>query len=101
MVQVGTQNISPLSWSIESGKVEAAGAIIKDLLTFRADRDRYYYGVDDMFVRHPTLIKMLCMSAPDLVPVLLDGLIWRSRNTDGGTRRVNYYVKHLIINEKG
>merc|ERR1719231_2033145 len=49
LVQVGTQNISPLAWSIESGKVEAAVAIIRDLLTFRADRDRYYYGVDELF----------------------------------------------------
>ena len=38
--QVGTQNISPLFWSIESGSLEAARAMIQDLLTIRADRDR-------------------------------------------------------------
>merc|ERR1719267_224817 len=40
-VVVGTQSISPLAWSIESGALEAASTIIVDLLTFRADRDRY------------------------------------------------------------
>merc|ERR1719240_1203385 len=49
LVQVGTQSISPLAWSVEAGNFEAATAIIQDLLTFRADRDRYYYGVDEMF----------------------------------------------------
>merc|ERR1719502_1708124 len=60
LVQVGTQSISPLAWSVESGNFEAALAIIRDLLTFRADRDRYYYGVDELFKRHPDIIKMLC-----------------------------------------
>ena len=75
--------------------------LMKDLLTFRADRDRYYYPVDDLFNRHPDLIKMLCDQSPDLVPKLLDDLIWRSRLTDNGMRRVNYYVKHLLIDEDG
>merc|ERR1719217_969430 len=101
VVQVGTQSISPLAWSVEAGNFEAAAAIIKDLLTFRADRDRYYYGVDALFKRHPDIIRILCDQAPDLVPKLLDGLIWRSRTTEAGMRRVNYYVKHLIINEEG
>jgi hypothetical protein len=39
--------------------------------------------------------------APDLVPKLLDGLIWRSRQTENGMRRVNYYVKHLLVDEEG
>merc|ERR1719502_1869109 len=101
IVQVGTQSISPLAWSVEAGNFEAATAIIRDLLTFRADRDRYYYGVDDLFKRHPDMIKMLCDQAPDLVPKLLDGLIWRSRSTENGMRRVNYYVKHLLVDEDG
>ena len=41
LVQVGTQNISPLIWSIESGAFEGAEAMIKDLW---ADRDCYYYA---------------------------------------------------------
>ena len=31
----------------------------------------------------------------------MDGLIWCSRLTESGMRRVNYYVKHLIIDEEG
>ena len=45
-IQVGTQSISPLIWSIEIGSLDAAKAIIQDLLTIRADRERYYYGMD-------------------------------------------------------
>jgi len=100
-VQVGTQSISPLMWAIETGGLEAAKAIIEDLLTIRADRDRYYYGMDAMFERHPDIIKRLCADAPALLPVLLDGLIWRSRVTDNGQRRVNYYIKHLVIDANG
>lgn len=99
MVQVGTQDISPLSWAIESGALEAAGAIISDLLTIRADRDRYYYSMDQLFKRHPDIVKRLCNDAPVLLPKLLDGLIWRSRTTEAGYRRVNYYVRHLIVAE--
>jgi hypothetical protein len=101
LVQVGTQNISPLAWSVESGNFDSAVAIINDLLTFRADRDRYYYGVDELFKRHPDIIRMLCDQAPDIVPKLLDGLIWRSRTTENSMRRVNYYVKHMLMDEDG
>merc|ERR1719324_1766390 len=38
LVQVGTQSISPLSWALESGALDAAQAILDDLLTIRADR---------------------------------------------------------------
>jgi hypothetical protein len=101
IVQVGTQSISPLSWSIESGALEAALAMIQDLLTFRADRDRYYYGMDQLFKRHSDIIQRLCNEAPVLLPRLLDGLIWRSRTTENGQRRVNYYLKHLLVDEDG
>merc|ERR1719162_2655420 len=72
-----------------------------DLLTIRADRDRYFYGADDLFHRHPDIVKRLCNDAPALVPVLLDGLVWRSRLTENGFRRVNYFVKHLLVTENG
>merc|ERR1719436_562229 len=101
LITVGTQSISPLVWSIESGATESASAIIRDLLTFRADRDRYYYGVDELFERHYDIIKMLTEEAPALVPELLTGLIWRSRNTQNGFRRVNYYIKHLLVGPDG
>merc|ERR1719409_1057389 len=77
LVQVGTQDISPLAWSIESGSLEAAAAMIKDLLTFRADRDRYFYGNDELFARHPDIVKVLCNDAPALLPILLDELFLR------------------------
>jgi len=71
------------------------------LLTFRADRDRYYYGMDDLFKRHPDIIQNLANNAPTLLPKLLDGLIWRSRTTENGMRRANYYFRHLLIDEAG
>lgn len=97
-VEAGTQNISPLMWAIESGRLEAAEAIIQDLLVIRADRERYYYGVEDLFGRHQDIIKRLISDAPTLLPVIMQGLVWRSRISRGGNRRVNYYVKHLLIN---
>merc|ERR1719188_866883 len=100
-VQVGTQSISPLLWAIETGSLEAAKAIIIDLLTIRADRERYYYGMDTMFERHEDLVKRLCLDAPALLPTLLDGLIWRSRVTENGQRRVNYYIKHFLVDSDG
>eukprot|EP00913_Durusdinium_trenchii_P014523 g13624.t1 len=68
----------------------------QDLLTIRADRDVYYYGCDALFTRHPDLIHRMCLCAPSLLEPLLDGLVWRSRSTVDGQRRVNYYVKHLV-----
>lgn len=100
-VQVGSQCISPLAWSIESGSLEAAQAILKDLLTMRADREMYYYGVDELFTRHPDFIRTLTVDAPTLLPSLLDGLIWRSRLSVNGERRANFYVKHLLVTEAG
>jgi hypothetical protein len=99
-VQVGTQSISPLAWSIESGALDAAQAIVTDLLTFRADRDRYYYGMDQLFERHPEIVKTLVDNAPTVLPYLLDGLIWRSRITEDGLRRSNYYVRHLLMDQE-
>merc|ERR1719203_1267321 len=82
-IQVGTQSISPLIWAIETGSLEAAKAIIVDLLTIRADRDHYYYGMDTMFERHADIVKRINADAPALLPTLLDGLVWRTRTTEG------------------
>lgn len=100
-VQVGTQNISPLDWAINSGALEAASAMIQDLVTIRADRDRYYCGIYSMFTRHPDLVKKLIDNAPSLLPELFSGLIWRSRLTFNGMRRVNYYLEHLLVDSEG
>mmetsp|Transcript_100511 Transcript_100511/g.181398 ORF Transcript_100511/g.181398 Transcript_100511/m.181398 type:complete len:1156 (+) Transcript_100511:43-3510(+) len=102
-VQVGDQFISPLIWAIESGSLMVADAILKDLLTIRADRASYYYGADELFQKHPDIIKRLADRAPGLLPSLLDGLMWRShRSINNGTqRRVNYFVKNMLVNSKG
>merc|ERR1719329_245275 len=101
LVQVGTQNISPLNWAVESGALEGAEAMIKDLLTIRADRDRYNFGMNELFSRHPDLVKNLTDNAPTLLPTLFDGLIWRSRLNQDGLRRVNYYIKPLLLTQDG
>mmetsp|Transcript_27357 Transcript_27357/g.63821 ORF Transcript_27357/g.63821 Transcript_27357/m.63821 type:complete len:1095 (+) Transcript_27357:192-3476(+) len=98
-VQVGGECISPLFVAIHTGSLEVADAIIKDLLTIRADRDRYYYGVDELFKRHRDIVKVVCEEAMMLLPTLLDGLIWRSHRQVQGLRRVNYYIHHLLANE--
>jgi hemoglobin-like flavoprotein len=101
MIQVGSQNISPLAWAIQSGSLHAASTMLGDLLTFRADRDRYYYSADELFNRHPDIVLMLIGEAPSLIPQLFHGLIWRSRLTQNGFRRVNYFIKHLLIDPEG
>ncbi|CAE8611552.1 unnamed protein product [Polarella glacialis] len=100
-IEVGTHAISPLFWSIESGSLDAARAIIEDLLVIRADRERYYYGAPDLFLRHQDIMQRLCLEAPALLPTLLDGLVWRSTRTSNGLRRANYYIEHLMSNAQG
>lgn len=100
-VQVGTEQISPLMWAISSGSVETARAILEDLFTIRADREHYYYAVDELFDRHPDIVERLRHDAPTLLEVLFNGFIWRSRVIDNGKRRVNYYIKHLVAEKDG
>eukprot|EP00930_Biecheleria_cincta_P086519 TRINITY_DN7579_c0_g3_i1.p1 TRINITY_DN7579_c0_g3~~TRINITY_DN7579_c0_g3_i1.p1 ORF type:complete len:1140 (+),score=228.77 TRINITY_DN7579_c0_g3_i1:56-3475(+) len=102
-VQIGDQFISPLMWAIDSGSLKTAEAILNDLLTIRADRHRYYFGSDELFQRHPDFVRRLADKAPDMLPILLDGLVWRSNRTvkNGTKRRVNYFVKNLMLDAKG
>jgi len=95
-ISVGAQSISPFYWSIRSGNLNSAKAILQDLLTIRADRDVYYFACDDLFVRHPDVVKYLMTDVPALLHTLFEGLVWRSRWISKGQRRVNYYVKHLV-----
>ena len=88
-IQVGTQSISPLLGSIETGILDAAKAIIQDLLTIRADRERYYHGMDTLFEQHADILKIMCSDARGMLPILLVGLVWRSRVTEFGLRCVN------------
>ncbi len=41
----------------------------------------------------------VCYFTPVLLPVLFDGLLWCSRLSENGKRRVNYYLKHLLVDE--
>lgn len=100
-VRAGAQTISPLIWAIESGRLLAAQAILQDLLTIRSDRERYYYGMEDLFRYHPDIVERLTSDAPSLLPPLLEGLVWRSRTTENGLRRVNTYLKYFIIDHEG
>merc|ERR1719482_903330 len=101
LITVGTRDISPFLWSVQSGAIEAGLTMLQDLLTIRADRDKYYYEFDYLFRRHPDLVNIFLSDAPALVVPLLDGLIWRSRLTENGFRRVNYYMKYLLISPEG
>eukprot|EP00929_Paragymnodinium_shiwhaense_P090512 TRINITY_DN506_c0_g2_i2.p1 TRINITY_DN506_c0_g2~~TRINITY_DN506_c0_g2_i2.p1 ORF type:complete len:1105 (-),score=333.20 TRINITY_DN506_c0_g2_i2:256-3570(-) len=101
LITVGTRDISPFLWSVQSGAIEAAMAMLEDLLTIRADRDRYYYEVDFLFRRHEDLVSILLQDAPSLLQPLLDRMIWRSRLTVNGYRRTNYYLRHLLLSASG
>lgn len=101
-VTVGTQSISPLLWAIKNGSFHVARAMIADLLTIRADRDNYYYGCNALFERHPDIVQECCgVRGQQLLPILFDGMLWRSRLTIKKMRRVNFFVKHLIQNDDG
>ncbi|CAE7349616.1 unnamed protein product [Symbiodinium sp. CCMP2592] len=100
-VQVGTESMSPLIWAVEKGALDSAKEILNDLLTMRADRARYYYGMETLFTRHSDIISLLCTKAPSLLPTLFDGLIWRSKNVKNGLRRANYYIASLLRDENG
>ena len=54
-------------------------------LCHSAQGDVYYYGCNDLFTRHPEVMKRLCVSAPVLLDTLLNGLVWRSRQTKEGS----------------
>ncbi|CAL1161537.1 unnamed protein product, partial [Cladocopium goreaui] len=95
-VTVGSQCISPLFWALRSGAHTAAKTMLEDMLTIRADRDRYYYGVNDIFRLQPDVIEDILLEAPLLSVTLLNGLIWRSHKTKDGMRPVIYYVEHLV-----
>jgi len=94
-VNVSGEIISPFYWALYDGKQDMARYILNDLLTIRADRERYYFGSPLLFDTHPGLIKNLAVLAPHLLNELFDGLMWRSRLTENGYRRVNYYIQDI------
>eukprot|EP00913_Durusdinium_trenchii_P001832 g1698.t1 len=58
-ITAGSQSISPFYWAIDSGALMCAEVMLEDLLTIRADRDVYYYGVDALFTTHTECIYFL------------------------------------------
>lgn len=53
--------------------------------------------MDALFQTHPDIVEVLCQKAQLLLGTLLDGLVWRSKRTMNAARRVNFYVKHLVV----
>ena len=62
----------------------------------------YYYGCNDLFTRHPEVIKRICVSAPLLLDTLLDGLVWRSRQTkEGGALPKSLRLRQEFVSKNG
>ncbi|EKX39126.1 hypothetical protein GUITHDRAFT_143733 [Guillardia theta CCMP2712] len=88
--------ISPLIWAMHDGKTAIVDFILSDLLTIRADIHGYYYGREELFKYHDDLIGEILREAPDSMTVLLDGLMWHSKEKlMGRLVRVNYYIKDV------
>ena len=47
---------------------ELLDELLTDLLTFRADRDRYYDCADELFNRYPDIVLRLVSNTPSLIP---------------------------------
>jgi len=88
--------ISPLIWAMHDGKTAIVDFILCDLLTIRADIHGYYYGREELFKYHDDLIGEVLRESPDSMPILLDGLLWHSKEKLPGRQvRVNYYIRDV------
>ena len=101
VITAGTQQSSQLLWSIKSGAVEVSEAILADRVTSLADHERYHDGAHVLLHRYRAIVQILFADAPAMLPLLLDGLIWRYRVTIARHRRVKYHMKDLLLNEGG
>ncbi len=72
--------------------------MLDEILSIRADRNKYYCGKDDLFRVHLDLVAVLCHTSRQLLFVLLDGLMWESNQVVNGMKRVNYFVRDLYGN---
>ena len=95
-VNVSGEILSPFYWALFDGKVELARFMLGDLLAIRADRETYYCGSTNLFLTHPGVVNNLAALNPSLLPVLMDGLMWRSRMAVQGFRRVNYFIRDIF-----
>ena len=95
-IDVDDSAVSPIVWSLAEGQIAVAGALIKDILAIRGDRDNYYYGRQLLWAKLPFIVPMLVEKAVQILPIFLDGHLWVSRFMEHGShRRVNYYIKEL------
>eukprot|EP00960_Hanusia_phi_P029720 748121-Hanusia_phi.AAC.6 len=78
--------ISPLYWALHDGKYAIAEFILSDLLTIRADIHGYYYGREVLFKYHDDLLGELGRESPNLLTILLDGLLWHSKEKMQGRK---------------
>lgn len=97
-VGVGRRQLSPLLWALRDMHLEVLEILLSDILTIRADRQCFYYGVDDLWKRCPAILDALVEFAPHLLEPLLDGHMWVSRETTDGLRRVNLWVQYIYGN---
>jgi hemoglobin-like flavoprotein len=95
-VDINGEKISPIYWSLRDGNPMMVRYIMFDLLTLRADRDKYYYGREVLFEEHADIVTLLCRECPDLLlETLFSGLMWHSKEVENGSLRVNYYIREL------
>jgi hemoglobin-like flavoprotein len=95
-VDINGERISPIYWSLRDGNPTMVRYIMSDLLTLRADREKYYYGREVLFEEHADIVTLLCRECPDLLlETLFSGLMWHSKDVENGSLRVNYYIRDL------
>ena len=63
--------------------------------------NRKHFGMGDLLKRQPGIVETLLADAPALMPIPLEGPLWRFRVTEYGQRRVNYHIKHMLQNTGG
>lgn len=65
-IVIGTQSISPLDWSLETGASESLSVMIHDFLAFWSSREKDYYAAEHLSMCHLSIMEML----------LNDALVW-------------------------
>jgi len=97
---------SPLLCALRDGHTDIARLLIADITCIRADRKRYYYGLDELWARCDDIFTIMCVHSPSLIEPLLDGHLWVSAttsrrfrqvsaSTSRGFRQVNIWHKYI------
>eukprot|EP00913_Durusdinium_trenchii_P000786 g734.t1 len=82
-----------------SGAHTAARTMLEDVLTIRADRDRYYYGVNDIFKFQPDIAADLLQEAPKLMISRAFVSFVRFRNPKIIVHPILIFVSDLVWNK--